>query len=231
MSNKVCVVRFKELDIEKHLVIHKPVLNSKTNIYNALFLYNDIPFILETPYLKNPFGVTKYQKGMDKVARSITIMSSGTYTDTQEVITHFFNQLKKIDEVMIIYGEKYSEMLFGKKMTKDEVKDIYESGVRGKLDKNGIPYPDKISPKVLEDDETKNPKIVVFKNTKVPLTINSWEDFEKIIEAGTSLRAIIQPRLFFMKNKFGIVYEYHQIKLPSIITKSDIKMGTYSFSE
>lgn len=162
MNKKISVIRFKELDIENHLVIHKPILNSKTNVYNAVFLYDDNPFILETPYVKNPFGVTKYEKGKDRIARSITLMSSGTYTDTQEVITHFFNQLKRIDEIMLVYGEKYSEMLFGKKMNSSEVKDIYESGVRGKLDKNGVPYPDKISPRILDDDESKMPRIVVF---------------------------------------------------------------------
>ncbi len=225
----VQVVRFKDLDVSTHLTIHKPLLHSKTNVYNAVLLYQDMPFIVETPYLKNPFGITEYQKGEDRVARSITLMSSGTYTDTQETITSFFQELKKIDELMVVYGAKYSELLFEKSMSEDEVRQIYEPGVRGKLDKSGVPYPDKISPKVLEDGKV--PKINVFKNSKSPIEMSGWDDLKELIVPGTSLRGIIQPRLYFMKHKFGVVYEYHQIKLPSVVTKSEMKMGVYSFSE
>jgi hypothetical protein len=229
MSQKVQVVRFKELDLLQHLTITKPVLHPKTNVYNAEILYQNQLFILETPYVKNPFGVTTYQKGENKCAYSITLMSSGTYTDTQEVITHFFNELKKLDQAMIDYGEKYSEILFGEKKSRNEVEKIYDAGVRGKLDKFGVPYPDKISPKILIHKDKL--KIVVFKNSKSPLDIYTIDDLTNIIESGTSLRAIIQPRVYFMKDKFGIVYEYHQIKLPSIVTKNEIKMGIYSFSD
>ncbi len=156
-------------------------------------------------------------------------MSSGTYTDTQETITSFFQELKKIDELMVVYGAKYSELLFEKSMSEDEVRQIYEPGVRGKLDKSGVPYPDKISPKVLEDGKV--PKINVFKNSKSPMEMSGWDDLKELIVPGTSLRGIIQPRLYFMKHKFGVVYEYHQIKLPSVVTKSEMKMGVYSFSE
>jgi hypothetical protein len=232
-KSSIQVVRFRNLDVNQHLTIHKPLLHPKTNVYNAMLLYDEMPFIVETPYLKNPFGITEYQKGDDKekIARSITLMSSGTYTDTQEVIGAFFQELKKIDELMVVYGEKYSELLFEKKMSVDEIRQIYEPGVRGKLDKNGVPYPDKISPKLVELEDGKRPKINVFKNSKVPIEIENWEDLKEVIVSGRSLRGIIQPRLYFMKNKFGIVYEYHQIKLPSVVTKSEMKMGMYSFSE
>ncbi len=230
MSQKVQVIRFKELDLLHHIQITQPLLHSKTNVYNAEILYNNQPFILETPYVKNPFGVTTYQKGEHKCAHSITLMSSGTYTDTQEVITHFFTELKKLDQAMIDYGTQYSELLFGKQMSRNEVEQIYDAGVRGKLDKNNVPYPDKISPKILMHKDER-PKIVVFKNSKVPLEVNSMEDLKSVVESGISIRAILQPRIYFMKTKFGIVYEYHQIKLPSIVTKNEIKMGVYSFSD
>ncbi len=185
--------------------------------------------ILETPYLKNPFGLTSYQKG-NKLGHSITLMSCGTYTDSQEVITKFFNELKKIDEIMIKFGEKYSELLFGEIMNEDEIKQIYDYGVRGKLDSKGIPYPDKISPRIVENNNN-TPKIIVFKNSKTPLNIETWNDLQNNIEKGTSLRGIIQPKIYFLKDKFGIYYEYHQIKLPSVVTSQDIQLGKYSFSD
>ncbi len=227
------VTRFKDLDVKNHMTIHKPFLNPNNNVFNTQILYNNHNLILETPYLKAPFGLTSYQKGI-KLGHSITLMSSGTYTDSHEVITKFFNELKKIDEIMITFGEKYSEMLFGKQMSRDEIVQIYDSGVRGKLDAKGVPYPDKISPKVLSQDNENAesiPKIVVFKNSKTPLEINTWNDLENIIEKGRSIRGIIQPKVYFLSNRYGITYEYHQIKLPSIVTTSDIKLGNYSFSD
>ncbi len=225
------VTRFKDLDIKNHMFIHKPVLNPNNHIFNTQILYDNHLMILETPYLKAPFGLTSYQKG-SKLGHSITLMSSGTYTDSQEVITKFFNELKKIDEIMIIFGEKYSEMLFGKQMSHEEIIQIYDSGVRGKLDAKGIPYPDKISPKVIhQNDDPDIPKIVLFKNSQIPFEINSWNDLEKNIEKGRSLRGIIQPKVYFLKDRYGITYEYHQIKLPSIVTTNDIKLGNYSFSD
>ncbi len=225
------ITRFKDLDIKNHMTIHKPTLNTNNNTYNAQIFYDNHNMILETPYLKTPFGLTSYQKG-SKVGHSITLMSCGTYTDSQEIITKFFNELKKIDEIMITYGEKYSMLLFGKEMSREEIIQIYDSGVRGKLDTKGVPYPDKISPKIAHQDDDENmPKIVLFKNSKIPLEINNWSDLENVIEKGRSLRGIIQPRVYFLKDRYGITYEYHQIKLPSIVTVNDIKNGTYSFLE
>ncbi len=230
-SDKNIITRFKDLDIKNHMTINKPFLNPNNNVYNTQIFYDNHLMILETPYLKSPFGVTSYQKG-SKLGHSITLMSCGTYTDSQEVITKFFNELKKIDEVMITFGEKYSEMLFGKEMSRTEIIQIYDSGVRGKLDAKGVPYPDKISPKVISHDSDNNiPKIVIFKNSKNPLEINSWNDLENVIEKGRSLRGIIQPKVYFLKDRYGISYEYHQIKLPSIVTANDIQVGNYSFSD
>jgi hypothetical protein len=236
--DKSIVIRFKNLDIKNHMIINKPYLNTNNNVYNAQILYDDKPMILETPYLKTPFGVTSYQKGQ-KLGHSITLMSSGTYTDSHEVITKFFNELKKMDEIMLTYGEKYSEMLFNKKMNRDEIIKIYDAGVRGKLDAKGVPYPDKISPKIISNElynETNGniettPKIVVFKNSQTPLEINNWNDLEKVIEKGRSLRGIIQPKVYFLKDRYGITFEYHQIKLPSIVTTNDIKLGNYALSD
>lgn len=225
------ITRFKDLDIKNHMFINKPSLNPNNNVFNTQIFYDNHNMILETPYLKTPFGLTVYQKGI-KLGHSITLMSSGTYTDSQEIITKFFNELKKIDEIMITYGQKYSTLLFGKEMTRNEIIQIYNYGVRGKLDAKGLPYPDKISPKVLyQDNNDSTPKIILFKNSKNPLEINSWNDLENFIEKGRSLRGIIQPKVYFLKDRFGITYEYHQIKLPSIVTNNDIKLGNYSFSD
>ncbi len=231
MENPTVVTRFKDLDINKFISINKPILNPNNNIYNAQIFYNNKLMILETPYLKNPFGVTTYQKG-NKEGHSITLMSCGTYTDSHEIIKKFFEELKKIDEYVINYGVKYSELLFGEKLNKEEVIKRYDAGVRGKLDAKGVPYPDKISPQIIcnEDDEN-SPKIIVFKNSKKPMEINNWDDLINIIEKGVSIRGLIQPKIYFLKNKFGITFEYHQIKLPSVVSTNDIKLGNYSFSD
>ncbi len=240
MTNEInsVVTRFKDLDVKNHIMITNPIFNPNSNLYNAQIFYDNHNMILETPYLKNPFGLISYQKG-NKIGYSITLMSSGTYTDSQETITKFFNELKKIDEIIINYGVKYSNILFGETMNKEEIIKIYDSGVRGKLDSKGIPYPDKISPKIIHNyfynentqEKENSPKIVIFKNSKIPIEINNWDDLNNIIEKGRSLRGIIQPKIYFLKDRFGISYEYHQIKLPSIVTGNDIKNGVFSFSD
>ena len=235
MSSEVRVVRHREFDPSK-IQISQPILNPKNGVYHCQMYYEERPFFLETPYVKAPFGMTSYQKGSTgKVERSITMMASGNYTDSQETIQNFFSKLREIDQKVLAYGYKHRGTIFGTEITIDSMEDVlerFDSGVRGKIDANGVPYPDKISPRVASTTGGSRPDVYLFKNSKTPIDIPTWEDLDAFVLRGKSLKGIIEPKIFIMRNqKIGLIYEYHQIKLPSVILQKTPKRAISAFSE
>jgi hypothetical protein len=226
------VVRHHELDPEK-IQISQPILNPKTNVLHCQMYYEGSPFFLETPYLKSPFGLHSYQKGeTGKTERSITLMATGNYTDALEVITPFFEKLRQIDRKILAYASRHSETIFGETRSEETIETgrLFDSGVRGKLDANGVPYPDKISPRVASTQG--RPDVYLFRNSKTPIEIPTWDDLDVFVVKGRSMKGIIEPRIFIMRNrKIGLMYEYHQIKLPSLIMPKQPKKDIYAFGE
>lgn len=230
--SEIRVVRHHELDPEK-VQISQPILNPKTNVLHCQMYYEGAPFFLETPYLKMPFGLHSYAKGgTGKVERSITLMATGTYTDGTEVISTFFERLRQIDQKVIAYASRHSTTIFGETRSEEAIEGTtsFDSGVRGKLDANGVPYPDKISPRVASKGS--RPDVYIFRNTKTPIDIPTWDDLETFLVKGSSLKGIIEPRIFILRNKkIGLMYEYHQIKLPSVILSKHPKKDVCAFSD
>ena len=80
----------------------------------------------------------------------------------------------------------------------------------------------------MKNDQMK-PDVLVFKDSPTPLEINSWDDLQNIIPKGSAVKAIMQPKLYFVNGKMGINFRVLQIKLPNF--EKIGKPITYAFSE
>jgi hypothetical protein len=177
---------------------------------------------IETPYLINPFGISYYDGGKEIKEEdrqwSISLKAVGGQGQNPDDVNKLFDFLKKLDEKTIDYGIEYSQTIFKKKYTQEQrnilVDLLYNRGVKQSIGTDGTVYPDKITLKVMKNEQ-KLPELLVFKNSQNPLEIDSWEHLQGLVTKGLPIKAIIQPKWYFVNGKMGINYRVLQIKLPN----------------
>ena len=226
----------KSLDIET-TVITNPKLNKNKQLSAAIINSKTRSALyIETPYLINPFGLSSYDggKGIQEDAKSwsIALKAQGNQSENPEDVSTLFSFLKALDEKTIDYGLVNSQTIFKKKYDEGQrsilVDLLYNRCVKPSVSADGTVYPDKISLKVSKQSNML-PDILVFKDSNTPLLIDSWEALQEVIPKGSPIKAIIQPKIYFVNGKFGINFRVLQIKLPNIE-----KVGrplTYAFSD
>ena len=225
----------------------KPRTNKKTKRLQTLLLYayenGQAPLYFETPEsLVVPFGLSSYEQGDNtgKYDYSLPMICSSSDTKEQNTVTHWFEQLKLMDEFMIDFGVQYSREIFGQEYTKEQrmiVEALYSRMIKKpKVNKEtGEPYPERIQPKVRKQwEETPTslngvPGIEVYTTSESPLTLDSWEELQEVIPRGGSVTAIIQPRVWFVSGKFGTTLQVIKLKVTPR-EKREIPRG-YTFSK
>ena len=225
----------------------KPRTNKKTKRLQTLLLYayenGQAPLYFETPEsLVVPFGLSSYEQGDNtgKYDYSLPMICSSSDTKEQNTVTHWFEQLKLMDEFMIDFGVQYSREIFGQEYTKEQrmiVEALYSRMIKKpKVNKEtGEPYPERIQPKVRKQwEETPTslngvPGVEVYTTSESPLTLDSWEELQEVIPRGGSVTAIIQPRVWFVSGKFGTTLQVLKLKVTPR-EKREIPRG-YTFSK
>jgi hypothetical protein len=236
------ILSAKDLDIE-NILFTVPKINKNTKQLSALIknAKTNSTLLIETPYCITPFGASPYDggsKGLADEAKSwsISLKAQGYQTqddENKEMITKFFEFAKALDEKAIDYGITNSQTIFSKKYDESQrgiVADaLYTRLIKpSAIDPNtGNPWPDKISLKISKKDQL--PDVMIFKDSPEPITLDSWDTLKNIITKGSSLKAIIEVKLYFLNKKFGINIKVLQIKLVSI-DRPGRPVG-YAFSE
>jgi hypothetical protein len=226
----------KTLDIETTILTNPKLNKNKQLSAGIISSKTNSAVYIETPELINPFGLSFFDgaKGSTEETKSwsIVLKAAGGKNGNQEDIDKFFKFLKDLDEKIIDYGLLHSQTLFKKKYDESQraivVDLLYNKGVKSSVGKDGTVYPDQIKLKVMKN-ENMLPDVNVFKNSATPLALSSWEDLQALVPKGTPIKAIIQPRVYFVNGKFGTNFRVLQIKLPNV-ERVGRPIG-YSFSE
>lgn len=231
------VLTAKSLDIETTLITN-PKLNKNKQLSAGIINSKTRSAVyIETPYLINPFGISSYDGGKtiteEQRTYSISLKAqAGGQNENVEEIQTLFNYLKELDEKAIDYGLMHSQQIFKKKYEESQrsilVDLLYNRCVKPSVSQDGTVYPDKITLKVMKNEQMK-PDVLVFKDSPTPLEIENWDHLQNIVPKGTAIKVIMQPRLYFVNGKMGINFRVLQIKLPNFE-----KVGrpiTYAFSE
>ena len=232
-NNECIVIPAAELRAE-NFVIYPPRENKKRKTKQAILRYNYNGTEV-TPYIETPealvckFGLSNYKDGP---SYNIPLSSYSRIKSEAPIVRHFFDQLKKLDEMMIDYGMEHSKFLFGKEYTTDAQREIvqekYKRCVKQKInDATGEPYPPNIAPKVpqvydpdLEQGAHGVPDVEVFRSStgEEPVDFGeSWEGLRELIprETNTPLTLIFQPRTHFVSG-FGISLRVNSIKIVEV---------------
>ena len=231
------IVNHKVLD-PKQLSATKPKKGRDKKL-RAYVLHGSKTGYFESPQLQSPFGVSKYEQGKTgKFSYSLSLSARAADENNQEEVNAWFKKMQDLDNFMIHYGQNYSKEIFGKPYSKDEVKIVealYNPCVRASVNKEtGEAYPLKISPKIpstysVNEDEAGNPDVLLFrKGSKKPVTIKSWDHLQELVPKRSFVTAILQPRLWFINNKFGTSLRVVQLMVED--TKKQGRPTTYAFS-
>ena len=189
-------------------------------------------------YGKATFGVNGYgeNKGDTPTAYSLNISDFTADKEDFETAKEFFDSLKKLDEYMIDFGLKYSKKIFGKKYDKGThdavVEALYTSSVKTGEDKDGNPYPDRITTKIKPDyNNPSRPNAKIFTNSKTDINDENftYDDLVELVPKGSFVKVILQPNIWFISGKMGISWKVIQLKtMPNSKKK---KIASYAFSD
>jgi hypothetical protein len=233
--------------------IRKKKLGGKTS-YNALLLHNGQPLLLETPWVRAPFGAGEYRYNGDASADpkySVTVSASGRTSDDPEVVNHFFEQMRELNSKMVQYGVNNSKSgVFGDIKNSNEavlnalVESKYKSFLRE--DETGQ-YPVQLKttlPKARDEDGNvlnDVPDFDVFdfnSNSSSPCEIETFDDLicssntdegkNGCITKGAYVRLILQPRLWFISGNFGLTWNVRSLEY-DVKEKVEVR-GKYLFS-
>lgn len=220
-NNECVVIPAAELRAE-NFVIYAPRLNKKRNTVQALLRYNyngqEVTPYIETPEaLMCKFGLSNYKDGP---SYNLPLSSYSRIKSEGPVVRQFFDEMMKLDRMMIDYGMEHSMILFKKQYTTEAQREIVESKykpcIKQKINpKTGEPYPPGMAPrvpKVYDPDAEKGshgvPDVEVYRSSsgEEPIDFGSnWEGLRELIpkQTSTPLTLIFQPRIHFVGG-FGI---------------------------
>lgn len=232
-NNECIVIPAAELRAE-NFVIYAPRLNKKRQTKQAILRYNYNGTEI-TPYIETPealvckFGLSNYKDGP---SYNIPLSSYSRIKSEAPVVKHFFDEMKKLDSMMIDYGMEHSKFLFGKEYTSDAQREIVENKYKGCVkqkmnEATGEYYPPGLAPKVpriwdpdLEKGAHGVPDVEVFRSSsgEEPVEFGeSWEGLRELIpkETNTPLTLVFQPRTHFVSG-FGISLRVNLIKIVEV---------------
>jgi hypothetical protein len=170
--------------------------------------YNSKPLVIQTPLMKCPYGVSKFEADGDRVKYSLDLSFGGD----AKSITEIKNLLEAIDDRVLDESTKKSLQWFKKKnQSRDVSQALFTSSVKVATE-NGEPtdkYPPTFKTKVANYDGKF--KCLCFNDTKEPID-NS--DLISLVGKGQSVRALVKlSGIWFAGGKFGVTWELQQLKL------------------
>jgi hypothetical protein len=230
------VLTAKCLDIET-VVITVPKLNKNKQLSAGIINSKTKSAVyIETPYLINPFGVTSYDGGKaiadDQRTYSLSVKAAGGQNENTDDIKTLFDFLKALDEKVIDYCQVNSQQIFKKKYEVGQrsiLADLlFNRGVKPSVAQDGTVYPDKITLKIMKNEQLL-PDVLVFKDSEKPLDFSGWDSLQNIIPKGVAIKVIMQPKIYFVNGKAGINFRVLQVKLPNFERVG--RPVTYAFSE
>ena len=222
--------------------------NAKGEInFNALILHNGRPLYLETPWLRAPFGASLFERDGGKKNYSLALNPVGSNLDDEEekvVIEEFFDELEKLDAILLEYGWSHRNVGFFADVpeVKAVVKALYSKCVKQDKEKE---YPRRLNLTLpMARDEDNNlldtvPGFDIYKDSTEPYPVESFDQLvasmngkpntdSHLIERGAFCRCILQPRIWFIAGKFGVTWNVRALELKSLV-KVNFR-GKYAFS-
>ncbi len=220
------VISSGNLDIS-NVSISKPKKNKDGKLV-AYLNYGDKGFMIETPTLYSPFGVDRYEDDKKGIVSkyNVSCIQRPANGESEENVNNFFDFLRGLDEKMVDFLIENSETFFKEKLTNDDRKSVTRSYKKyaivkeNKDKKTGESYADsfKVSFQTNGDEkkgETVTPVISLLKG-RTKVEISSFEDLVANVPKNSSVRMVIQPRIYMLADVAGIKFTAKFMKVPEM---------------
>lgn len=207
------------IDLSK--ITYGAVKNLASGGKSIYISYNGNPFIIQTPEMRSPFGLSKWdrtEKGSDGVEKNsfkYDLLLGFDGKDTREVLNTFFTKIDNLDKKLVDDGMENSMNWLGKKMTSREVtEELYTPMIRHSRDKNtgeiNNKYPPTFKLTVPYRDGKFQCDVYGPDNNEIDLsTLNSNGSLN-----GSKIIAIIQcVGIWVVGKKFGCSWKVLQMKV------------------
>ncbi len=232
------IISASKFDINQ-VSITKPKKNKDGKLVSYLN-YGETGFMIETPTLHS-FGVGRYadeKKGIEgKYSLSCTQRASNG--ENEEIVNKFFKDLKSLDDKMIDWLIENSQTVMKESYTNEDRKLVssaykkYRIIKENKDKKTGEAYPDsfKVAFQTNGDEkkgETLTPVIHLLKG-KSQVEISSFEELCAHVPKNSSVRIVIQPRIYILTDIAGIKFTARFMKVPE--TKKMEMPTSFTFTD
>jgi hypothetical protein len=198
----------------------------KTNQNGGKSVYinlNNSQFVIQTPVMTIPFGLNVYDKG-DYPKYSVEI----SFRDMEEnyKIKGFYENMEKLEEMILDYAVKNSMAILGKKKVNREVMEaMYTSILRKSRDKEtgelDGKYPTTMKLKLPFWDGKESYTMESFSSEKQVLEIPQEEAFTK----NAKIQAIIKcGGIWVVNGKFGCTWSVYKVRV-----EENKSISNYSF--
>ncbi len=238
MSGQINIIPATKLDISK-VNITKPKKNKDGKLV-AYLNYGDSGFMIETPTMHS-FGVAAFKdekKGIESKHRLTCTRRPGG-TESEENVNNFFEFLRGLDEKMIDFLIEHSQLIFKEKYDEGDRKIVasnykkYRIIKEKKDEKTGEMYPPNFRVGFMTSgDERKGEELVPLVSLlkgKTEVPVNSFADLEEHVPKNSSVRVVIQPRIYLLSDIAGIRFTARFMKVPEV---SKMTMPTkFQFSD
>ncbi len=215
------VISPANLDIH-NVSITKPRKDKSGKLVSYLN-YGDKGFMIETPTLHS-FGVGRYEDEKKGIVSkySLTCTQRASNGEAEEVVSHFFNFLRGLDEKMIDFLIENSETFFKEKLTNEDRKAVtrtykkYSIIKENKDRKSGESYPDSFRVAFQTPKDDANTPLLSLLKGKTKVEVSSFEELMAHVPKNSSVRVVIQPRIYLLADIAGIKFTARFMKVPEV---------------
>ena len=235
----------KAIDLDPDSIGFSPPKKNKDGVgYSALVLNkstNGLSGKILTSSFKLAYGISEYENSPGVFDQSIVVMNQTNDDESIEANDKFFEYAKQLNEVALDYAEEHKEILFKEGKDDDFTKEEIETAYFNKCVSQNKNDEDQIKLRINKDSEG-IPQFNCYEyddfNDDTTRTEVKWSemndisnDIKNIIKGGTHVRAILQPRIYFISNKVGINFKLIELHINK---KSYVRQdfnNVFSFAE
>jgi hypothetical protein len=235
----------KAIDLDPNSIGFSPPKKNKDGVgYSALVLNkstNGLSGKILTSSFKLAYGISEYENSPGTFDQSIVIMNQTNDDKSIEANDKFFEYAKQLNEVGLNYAEEHKEILFKEGKDEDFTKEEIEAAYFNKCVSQNKNDEDQIKLRINKDSEG-IPQFTCFEydnfDDETTKTEIKWSemndisnDIKNIIKGGSHVRAILQPRIYFISNKAGINFKLIELHInKNSYARQDFN-NVFSFSE
>lgn len=190
---------------------------------------------IKLPWMITPFGPGSFSMNKNNVElptdwnidvkaacyQSLDLKTmSYDYQKNSFDIKSFFEFLGQLQSAAVDFAHANSVAFFKKEVKRDVIEEAYIAPcVKKSLkkDNDGNPYPDTCTLKIMKNNKTNEPDLVIEDLEGNSIPMNSYEDIRDklttIVTKGTPIRAIIQLRTYLVNGKFGFSFKLCAMQL------------------